>query len=238
MDPTFGSEGIATLEVPFHGSDLKAMAVQPDGKIVAVGFIRMGSQNADLLLCRYNTNGTLDGSFGTAGLVRHNLYNEDAFWAVALQADGKIVAAGYTSSGNSMFMCAARFNTDGSFDNSFGSNGIAVLYPKNGLSRAWAIAVLPDGKVLLGGEIGPSMFDLDQVLVRLRADGYIDMSFGGDGWVSIGNGLIESVEAIVTQENGSIVTAGKGSTLNSEPLECWPGLTRAGAWTPPLARTA
>src|SRR2546426_2863336 len=94
LDPTFGSGGRVLTDFGVD-DEARAVALQADGKIVVAG----GFGGAFFALARYNPNGTLDTSFGSEGRVFTNFGGRDGARALALQADGKIVAAGFTSSG-------------------------------------------------------------------------------------------------------------------------------------------
>ena len=115
LDPTFGAGGKVTTLVGSSNSYANAVAVQLDGKIVVAGIP---------LLTRYNSDGTLDTTFGTNGIVTNSGINQGK--GVVIQTDGKILVAGNPNVGrlNSDFW-VARLNSNGSLDTSFGTNGIA-----------------------------------------------------------------------------------------------------------------
>ncbi|NIM51395.1 MAG: hypothetical protein GTO22_19460, partial [Gemmatimonadales bacterium] len=101
-----------------------AVAIDPDGNIVVAGYtIGFGS---DFAVVRYTSNGTLDTSFSDDGKQTTDFgLDQDIAYAVAIQDDGKIVVAGYATTGNQNW-ALARYDTDGSLDSSFGSNGRVV----------------------------------------------------------------------------------------------------------------
>lgn len=115
LDPTFGNGGKVTTYVSNSNSFANAVAVQPDGKIVVAGIP---------LLVRYNSDGTLDTTFGKNGIVTNS--GVDRGMDLVIQPDGKIVVVGF--SGGGLFTCfhVARFNSNGSPDTTFGTNGIAI----------------------------------------------------------------------------------------------------------------
>src|SRR5207248_10643108 len=121
LDPSFGTGGkVIQNDIPFE-----AVAVQTDGKVVAVG-----SRSNDFVVARYNTDGSLDTTFGTGGIktIDFALGNGDDDFAsdVAVQADGKIVVVGTASTAaNGDDFAIARLNADGSLDTSFGTGGKA-----------------------------------------------------------------------------------------------------------------
>ncbi|WP_437731074.1 delta-60 repeat domain-containing protein [Sorangium sp. So ce1335] len=124
---------------------------------------------------------------GFAGVVALDEAADDRFWAVAFDADSRAYAAGHVAVGGDTHMAVARFNTDGSFDTTFGTNGIARVNVVEGgtTETARGIVVQSDGKVVLAGNVehDPSATpsDADLAVVRLNADGTLDTTFGNDG---------------------------------------------------------
>ena len=139
--PTFGG-GDGVVITDDGGSEVGAQSVvQPDGKILVVG-----EQDNDYMVSRYNTDGTLDTSFGTNGIATFHINGNDEARAIALQSDGKIVVAGWTAGDHGLL----RLNTDGSLDNTFGTGGIVVV--STSLSyNVQDVTIQPDGKILVAG---------------------------------------------------------------------------------------
>lgn len=169
LDPTFGTGGIATTNI--SGVDIaNAIAIQADGKIVIAGYsLDLISSLLDFAVARYNPDGTLDLTFGTGGIVTTNISGSDIAFAIAIQADGKIVVAG-TSSCLGTGLCdfaLARYNTDGTLDQSFGTGGIVT----NDITRTgntdivFAVAIQADGKIVAAGEFF-SNFGVEFALAR------------------------------------------------------------------------
>ncbi len=138
LDLTFGTGGKVTTDFAGDGDLAFAVALQPDGKIVAAG-----RSSFDFALARYNADGSLDPTFGTGGKVTTDFGFDEAF-AVALQPDGKIVAAGYAVVGSSLDFALARYNADGSLDPTFGTDG-KVTTDFGNFDEALAMA-LPTGR--------------------------------------------------------------------------------------------
>jgi uncharacterized delta-60 repeat protein len=222
-DPSFGGNGIVTTPIGSNPGDedvALAMALQPDGKIVAVG----GFNEDEFSLARYNTNGTLDSTFGTGGKVTTDLSGHDPnigtdeAHAVAIQPDGKIVAAGFAgafpnSGGNYGNFGVARYNPDGSLDTTFGTGGMVITAVGDFGGPGFALALQTDGKIVVGGRASTSDPDTaeDFALARYNADGSLDTTFGGEGTVMTDVGGIsadDQVNAIAVQSNGKIVAAG------------------------------
>jgi uncharacterized delta-60 repeat protein len=191
LDPTFGSGGTVTTPIGSGSSAAHALAAQPDGKILAGGETSVGSEG-EYALARYNPDGSLDTSFGTSGKVTTaigSLY--DRIHAVALQADGKIVAAGGSEDPPNYDFAVARYNPNGSLDPSFGTDGkVATPIAVSGGGEAYAIAVQTDGKIVVGGSSGDNK---DFVIARYNPDGSLDASFGTSGIVTTATGYVRGL---------------------------------------------
>ncbi|MCC7067786.1 MAG: hypothetical protein IT523_04970 [Burkholderiales bacterium] len=151
MDTTFGSgSGMVRTAIGTGDDRATAIALQPDGKIVVAGYCSNGS-NYDFCLARYHSNGTLDSSFDSDGKVTTPIgLSDDQAYAIALQPDGKIVVAGYCSNGNNDF-CLARYHPNGALDSSFDSDGTVITSIGPSTDNAYAIALQPDGKIVVAG---------------------------------------------------------------------------------------
>jgi uncharacterized delta-60 repeat protein len=215
LDTSFGADGVVTTDVSSGEDVAYAVAVQVDGKIVAAG--QAGSKNPKFALARYNTDGSLDTSFGGDGKVTTDFSShEDVAYAVAIQADGKIVAGGDSGGKNPMF-ALARYNTDGSLDTSFGGDGKVTTdftsYPDDLL----ALAIQPDRKILAAGGNGFGAPNEKFALARYNADGSLDTSFSGDGKLTTDFASHPDVVfALRLQPDGKILAAG-GSALAFKP---------------------
>ncbi|MDZ8023623.1 MAG: DUF4347 domain-containing protein [Nostoc sp. DedQUE11] len=203
LDTTFGAGGQVNTLFGYGGSAY-SVAIQSDGKILAVGYSYMihdGLNAPDFALIRYNPDGSLDNSFGNGGIVTTHVGSaSDAGYSVTLQSDGKIVVAGYTwdnSQSNQPDFALARYNTNGSLDTSFGNGGKVIT--NLGQDLGYKVLVQPDGKTILVGSIGNG----DRVLVRYNTDGSIDTSFGNSGKVNGTNG-----NTAVILSDGKIIVAG------------------------------
>src|SRR5205085_6464330 len=130
--------------------EARAVAIQTDGKIVAVGYTEnSGTLDWDFALARYNTNGSLDASFGTGGKTTTAIGASDDFAdAVAIQADGFIVAAGYSLIGNNDF-ALIRYKPDGTLDAAFGTGGKVTTPVGSSSDLGRAVAIQTDGKIVL-----------------------------------------------------------------------------------------
>ncbi len=218
LDPTFGTGGRVITTFGSSNGDIMSLAIQPDGKIVAAGWVANAGENRDFALARYDFNGTLDSGFGTGGEVTINFgggtNTDDMAFGVAVYPDGRIVAAGSAllpSGGTAHEQFAlARLHGDGTLDSTFGTGGRVV-----GLvdTVAFAVAIDSSGKVVAGGEEPAYDTDSDFVLARFNLDGTPDTTFGGSGWVttSFGNTGVEVVHGLALTQDGKIIAGGMGS---------------------------
>ncbi len=131
-------------------SVINSLALQSDGKIVAIGFTEIGYYQYNFTLARYDTNGSLDNTFGANGIVTTAIEQSSEANSVTIQSDGKIVVAGYSGDGNRDDFALARYNTNGSLDNTFGINGIATT-PFIFSDEANSVAIQTDGKIVAAG---------------------------------------------------------------------------------------
>ena len=174
LDTTFGSSGKVTTDI-FGGIDeLLDMVLQPDGKIVATGLVNPPGALNDFTLLRYNSDGSIDTTFGAGGKTTTDFSGgTDISWALALQSDGGIVVAGYTLQGPLTYRFAlARYKPDGSLDTGFGTGGrITTQFRPDGFALAFAVAIQSDGRIIAGGLSTPASFITDFALARYQADG-------------------------------------------------------------------
>lgn len=207
LDTSFGGDGKVAARLSRLGTVANALAIQPDGKIVAVGTAGTGSIEPKFALARYNADGTLDTAFGHDGTVETSIPRQGGYAnAIAIQSDGKIVVAGKKIGFHDRFVLA-RYNADGALDTSFGGGDGWVKTGFGGDASAFAAAVQGDGKIILGGgaegaSFGPTGF----ALARYNNDGTLDTSFDGDGKVTTVNDA--KLYALAIQPDGKIVAAG------------------------------
>ena len=226
LDPSFGSGGVARIDDPENTAQFDfAMLVQPDGKIVVAGSTRAPSPGHDsFALARFNANGTPDTTFGTNGFVQTTMgNNKNEIIGLALQPDGKIVAAGYDESVDDT--AVARYNPDGSLDTTadadptthFSTDGKLVIdAPALGREDfADAVVVQSSGKIVVGLSFDVNGSDFDVGLLRLEEDGDRDTTFGTNGFrglnISNANDRYDILWTMLQEPNGKIVVAGESN---------------------------
>ncbi len=212
IDSTFGIDGRVITPFDDQQDYLAAIAIQSDGKIIAVGNELGGNASThDGLVARYLPDGELDSSFGNEGTIRQDGYGGiDAFYDVTIQNDGKIIALGYTSNtnpyGKESFL--VRYNVNGSLDTSFGGTGIVtgrVPFPDGSIKPiiGYNVAIQNDGKILIAGDSYPKL-----AILRYNSDGTLDATFGTNGVVitSTIDSLNQALpQNILVQENGQFI---------------------------------
>lgn len=214
-DNSFGGDGKEAGYYPVAVSANFALAVQSDGKVVVGGRANPEqSHRADFGLARYGVDGTPDAGFGTGGtVVTDFLGNRDQLTSVAIQADGKIVAAGYTINDPVMGrldFALARYHTDGTLDPSFDSDGKVTTGFPEFIGHAASVAIQPDGKIVVAGTaLHRGGRHRDFALVRYNSDGSLDAGFGEGGMVLTDFwGANDEASSLVIQSDGRLVVAG------------------------------
>ena len=210
LDPDFGIGGKLTTAFRSADSEIYDIVEHSGGRIVAVGFTHNGA-NKDFALVRYNADGSLDTAFGTGGRVTTDFGADDEARAVALQSDGKIVVVGLASISGAYDFAAARYNTDGSLDTTFDTDG-KLTTNMGATDIAHAVAIHhSDGKIVLAGQAGNSFG-----VARYTAAGALDATFDTDGkqTTSFTDGLPDRAHAMAIQSDGKIVLAGYATNNN------------------------
>ena len=180
LDTSFGRLGKTTTALGSGYAEARALLLQRDGKLVAVGVAHRRSRSrANFALVRYNPDGSLDTSFGQGGKVQTAIGPGDAIAnALALQPDGRLIAAGNSLEDTRSAFTLARYNPNGTLDTSFGHGGTVTTAIGRGRSYATALLLQPDGKpVAVGYSTGRKDRTLF-TLARYNPDGTLDASFG------------------------------------------------------------
>jgi uncharacterized delta-60 repeat protein len=242
LDTSFGTKGTVLTTITAWGEskpDQHVVNVAVDGNgriVVSASDARITGNRADFLVARFNTNGSLDTTFGAAGtgVVTTDLASGsyDRAYTMALQSDGKILVGGMESPStglpNPTPLAVVRYNPDGSLDTTFGQGGIDLAVwdvgpGQIGAATAEAVAVQPDGKILIAARgdratpdgAGNYSFDYGSILLmRFNADGSRDLSYGpsGTGTVTTSLGYHADVSAMALQADGRPVVVGEMNT--------------------------
>lgn len=233
-DTSYGDAGtvITTLIEEYDYSSIRALALQPDGKLLAAGPARHPETRRPAFgLVRYTQAGRLDTSFGDGGKVTTQVtinpgYSiADEAEAVAIAPDGKILVAGPVGSFPSDFGLV-RFLPNGDLDESFGDGG-RVITDFGYEDRAHALAIQPDGKILVAGHgalHGESLEDYNFALARYNTDGGLDTSFGDGGKVTTDlSDFQDEAHAMALRPDGKIAVGGLAvnGARGCQGTACW-----------------
>jgi uncharacterized delta-60 repeat protein len=221
IDSSFGrnGSGIVTSGIKDLSDHATSIIIQNDGKILIAGYQSNGHDD-DFMLARYDASGIPDYGFGNAnGIVTTEVSGFDWIYSIAVQDDGKIVAAGSSDAGNSFAL--ARYSSNGALDPSFGNNGIVttgVGSPQNNL--AFSTAIQADGKIIVGGQsYNNNKFNF--TLLRYKSNGELDSAFNNNGIVITDLGNNSGINSIFIDRsdagNEKIVAA--GSSFNGVDLD-------------------
>lgn len=220
IDATFGTNGHIVIDVNGGTDEAYDVAIQPDGKIVVVGYGDMGFSNNsyESVVYRFNTDGTPDNTFSFDGKVITTVSSDvDLFRKVLLQPDGKIIGIGFAFT-TDLNGTLVRYNADGTLDNTFGTSGKVITdYSNSNTDRLYGGSLQPDGKIITCGHayIGS---DYDFLVARYNADGTLDNAFGNGGFRTIDIGLTDDeCFASTIQSDGKILLV--GSHLNTAEYE-------------------
>jgi uncharacterized delta-60 repeat protein len=226
LDTTFNpsgiTPGIVTTSIGGADDEAFALAIQSDGKLVAAGkSYNSGIGAFEFALVRYNSDGSLDTGFGSNGIVTTPIANlDDEAFALAIQPDGKLVAAGYSLQGTLYKFALVRYNADGSLDTGFGATGVQTTIIGGIDDRVFALAIQSlDGKLVAAGrsKINTTNGNIYEfVLVRYNTDGSLDTTtFNPTGGANagivttiIGNGGDDEALALIIQSDGKLVAGG------------------------------
>lgn len=212
LDTSFGTGGLTVTDLSGNsvGNRLLAVDIQSDGKIIVAGSSTTTFPFNECALARYNTDGTLDSSFGTSGIVKTGSYNQAR--SVTIQSDGKIVATGWGSGATGSELALSRYNTDGSLDTAFGTSGVVTtalgVYGGDLINTSM---VLTSGKIIVAGQGSDSSGGSSFLCACYTSTGGLDNSFGTGGVVvsEIESGNSQ-IYGLGVQSDGKIVVAGQG----------------------------
>ncbi|WP_099070686.1 DUF4347 domain-containing protein [Nostoc linckia] len=208
LDTTFNTTGIVTTDFNGNNEGGNSIAIQSDGKILVAGYSNNGSDD-DFAIVRYNSDGTLDTTFNTTGIVTTDFNGtNEAGNSVAIQSDGKILVAGYSNNGTNNDFAIVRYNSDGTLDTTFNTTG-KVTTDFNGKDEGgYSITIQDDGKILVVG-VSNNGTDDDFAIARYNSDGSLDTTFNSTGKVTTDfNASNETANSITVQDNGKILVAG------------------------------
>ena len=174
LDKSFGVNGLAKTDFARYTDYYKDVVIQPDGKIIALGTAGDNSYTANqqpyIAVARYNTDGSLDESFGNGGKASIKFEDYTKGTSVALQTNGKIVAGGFTASEKTNDMCVSRLLTNGILDSSFGTHGKTVIIMENSGEESYQVGLQSNGKIILSSLSQQPSYSFSGILARYHGD--------------------------------------------------------------------
>lgn len=215
LDPTFDGDGVALVEFD-HRSSAEDLLLQPDGKIVTGGYTFTDQGVWDFALARHKMDGSLDSTFDGDGMLTTDFGFDEYVFGVALQEDGKVVAAGTLFDNVYPYdemdgIILVRYHPDGSLDASFGDGG-KVMTDFGDSHWGGDVLIQPDGKILVAGSASVYLDELHMrvfALARYNADGSPDTSFSQDGMLTTSFSQDNDIaESLALQPDGKILAAG------------------------------
>jgi uncharacterized delta-60 repeat protein len=201
LDTTFDTDGLVEQAFSATGDVGNAVAIDSNGKIVVAGTVAGRFGNSEIGVARFNADGSLDTTFDTDGLVTTDIGAIDQGYAMAVQADDKIVVAGAVDN----VITVIRYNTDGSLDTTFDTDGIAS---GAAAQTARAMAIDGSGNIVVAGYTANTA-SADFILQRFTPAGALDTTFDADGTVTTDFGASKDLAySVVVDGSGRIVAAG------------------------------
>lgn len=212
LDDSFGDGGKLIIQIGTAKSFVQDVALQQDGKIV-LGARTWNNVSGDFAVVRLNADGSLDSTFGTGGITIADSGEHDSSTSILIADDGKIYLGGDSDSNFSI----SKFNTDGSLDTDFGTNGWSIITYDGSFSHVQDMAFQEDGQIILGGFIVNPAGRYQMAAARINTDGTLDNSFGIAGKVAFSFGVDHDIATtIAIQPDGKIVLGGH-SYIRSNP---------------------
>lgn len=209
INKNFGTTGAVALDFGGANDQATALIRQPDGKILIAGRASISGTDR-FALARLTALGTLDMGFGASGRATVAVGSGDsAIAAVAIQSSGAIVSVGSAKNGNAPAFGLSRHASNGALDTTFSGTGQMNLGFGGISDRGQAVAVQPDGKILVAGDSFNGT-DQDGAVARLNSDGTLDTSFGINGkiFLDAGGGSQDRIFSMLVQPDGMILLGG------------------------------
>ncbi|MCX6197877.1 MAG: hypothetical protein NTY88_01470 [Bacteroidetes bacterium] len=226
LDNTFGTHGKVITNLDSTINNGNSMLIQADGKIIVAGASGSNSINSQFALARYNTNGSLDSTFGINGKVVTTIFANSIIHALALQPDGKIIAAGeaHSNISSAVWMAIARYKTDGSLDTTFNGAGFAFGPGGNAKEIAYSVALQNDGKIVVAGDdYNMSSGSYTGLVARFDSIGKRDTSFASpSGYYFFGFGShYDHLYSTAILPDGKILAAGETRSAGNYDFMLW-----------------
>lgn len=210
LDPAFNLTGKVTTHIENYNVNTSALLIQDDGKILVCGNATSLTNAKDFVIARYSPDGSPDSTFNTTGKLILDFFGKiDYCYAMALQADGKILLTGIiTNAASERKTGIVRLLENGSLDSLFGINGVYVNIADHNAENPQSVHYMDDGKIIVTGIINAGSGSPMCAVFKYNEDGSPDESFGDNGLATaeVPDSYNPSFGAI--QEDGKIITGG------------------------------
>ncbi len=208
IDSTFDFDGQATTAIGLANDQNYCLAIQTDGKIVTAGITLNASIISSVAIARFNTDGSIDSTFDSDGIVTTTIgVNSNFIKDMKIQTDGKIVLAGINFNGSNYDFLVLRYNSNGTLDPTFDTDGIVISAIGPSYDVANSLVIQPDGKIILGGYSSDGSFE-DFAIVRYNNNGSLDNTFDSDGIATFNLSIGDNITKLTLQPDGKIVAGG------------------------------
>jgi uncharacterized delta-60 repeat protein len=210
-DLSFGNKGQAILPIGQANDYCNSIAIQSDGKIIAVGVTTIGSNgsgNYDFAAGRFNSDGTIDPTFGNEGKAITHIGQGNVANSVVIQPDGKIILAGKSNETIFSDFALVRYNQDGTLDKSFGNSGIVQTQVSGTYDFANSVGLQSDGKIIAGGTAQDGFSNYNFALVRYNSDGTLDETYGTNGIAVTDRSSVDIGNSLSLQSDEKLILAG------------------------------
>ena len=218
-DNTFGSNGFVTIDKGLVDEQFTNVCVQSDGKILACGSALEATTGRDFQIMRFNTDGSLDNTFDTDGIVAYNTApntESDIARDILLQSDGKILIGGFINTAGVYSISIIRLNANGSLDNTFDTDGKVIMSLANGTTNIFDMELQGNGKLVVAGTEKVGSNSTNGILLRFNTDGSLDNTFDTDGKAICNVSLYDNLfTAMAIQADGKIIASGIVITVSS-----------------------
>ena len=211
-DASFNGNGLVNTHITSLDNYAQSVIVQPDGKIVVAGYGNERSSVRDrIIVVRYNSDGSLDPTFnGNGKFISPSSIGDSVAYDAVLQSDGKILLAGVNNN-----FALLRLNQNGTLDSSFNDDGLVVTSFDGNTSKANALTIQSDGKIVAVGCAYPTQTICKSfAIARYNADGTLDSTFDGDGKVTtVISPSSNRADDVIVQNNGKIIVGGNAEYI-------------------------
>jgi uncharacterized delta-60 repeat protein len=216
IDLSFGNNGKIEEDLfPLYVNEYYfELLIQPDSHLVVCGYKEMFGIIIDGIIIRATPSGELDNSFSGDGIFIYDSGYNDEFLDIAIQPDGKIIAAGLQDL-NGTKCLLLRLNMNGTIDSSFGTNGVVTFDGNSGGFGIFSsVELMPDGNIIAAGV---SYVSDDFLIMRFSQDGIVDSTFGTNGTVTIDfNNESNSCQSINRQADGKLIVSGSSQGFSND----------------------